>query len=86
MATAARTWALTGKRDTALSALEQALANGWNYVTDMDDSSLADIGDEPAYRGLRGNARFETLRSRINNNLTRERAEISADLSAKHPN
>lgn len=73
---------MTGKTGLALSALEKARALGWNYVADLDDSSLPDIGDEPAFRSLRGLPRFEALRSRLNADLSRERRETVADGSS----
>lgn len=79
LASAAQTWALLGKRNEALSALEQAIPNGWVYVIEYDDSSLADFGDEPAFRSLRGDPRFEAIRARINGNIAHERAELTAD-------
>ena len=82
LATAAGTWAMSGKTEPAMSALESASNSGWIYVADMDDSSLPDIGDEPALRSLRGQPRFEAVRKRINANLARERREVLAEGSA----
>jgi hypothetical protein len=82
LAAAAGTWAMEGKAHLALSALEKARGLGWNYVADMDDSSLPDIGDEPAFRSLRGQPRFEALRASLNAGLARERRETIADGSA----
>jgi hypothetical protein len=78
LALAAQTWAMRGKDQAALSALERATANGWVYVIEEDDSSLADFGDEPAFRSLRGQPRFEAIRARINGNLARERQQVLA--------
>lgn len=78
VAVAAQTWAMRGEDDRALAALRQALAMGWLYVVDMDDSSLSDFGDEPAFRALRGRVEFEAIRSRINQGLARERREAAA--------
>jgi hypothetical protein len=77
LAAAAHTWAARGKRAAAMAALEQAMANGWAYAIDFDDSSMTDIGDEPAFRSLRGDPRFERIRARINNHLARERREAA---------
>jgi hypothetical protein len=82
LAVAAGTWAMEGKVQLAMSALERARSLGWDYVADMDDSSLTDVGDEPAFRSLRGNPRFEALRARLNADLARERRETLADGSA----
>jgi TolB-like protein/DNA-binding SARP family transcriptional activator len=79
-ASAAQTWALRGKPGDALAALERALANGWLYRVDLDDSSLSDIGDEPGFRSLRGIPRFEAIRARINGQLARERREALAQI------
>jgi tetratricopeptide (TPR) repeat protein len=78
LALAAQTWAMLGRNQAAMSALERATANGWLYVSDLDDSSLADFGDEPAFRSLRGQPRFEAIRARINGNLARERQQALA--------
>ena len=78
LAMAAGTRAMVGKQQQALSALEKASSLGWLYVADMDDSSLPDIGDEPAFRPLRGAPRFEAVRKHINTSLARERREVIA--------
>lgn len=78
LAEAAQTWAMRGKHDAALSALERAMRGGWAYVAGYGDSSLPDIGDEPAFRSLRGNPRFERVRARLNAHLARERRELRA--------
>lgn len=82
LASAAQTFAMRGRREQAMSALERALANGWMDRVDLDDSSLADFGDEPAFRSLRGDPRFERIRARINGNIERERRETLAILNA----
>lgn len=78
---AAQTWALRGKNDAALSALGRAVANGWLNVSDFEDSSLPDIGDEPAYHSLRGDPRFEAIRARINGRFAAERREALAQVA-----
>ena len=78
---AAQTWALRGKTDAALSALGRAVANGWMNLTDFPDSSMPDFGDEPAYRSLRGNPRFEAVRALINRRVAAERREVLAQLA-----
>lgn len=81
LAQAAQTWALQGKSGAAIGALEQARARGWLYVNANEpDAALLDIGDEPAFRTLRGNTRFERLRAGLNAHLARERDEIRAAL------
>lgn len=81
LALAAQTWALRGKTDAALSALERAVANGWLNASDLADSALPDIGDEPAFRSLRGQPRFEAVRARINGAFAAERREVLAQLA-----
>jgi TolB-like protein/DNA-binding winged helix-turn-helix (wHTH) protein len=75
-AQAAQTWAMRGKTEAALAALERARENGWVYVHWWDDDALRDIGDEPAFRALRGQPRFERLRAELNGHLARERGEL----------
>lgn len=78
LAEAAQVWALRGKHAMALAALERARARGWSYVAmDEGDVSLSDMADEPAFRSLRGNPRFERLRAEINAHLARERRETA---------
>jgi len=77
LAGTAQLWAMRGKDEAALSALERAMANGWAYATAWDDASLRDIGDEPAFRSLRGHPRFERIRERLRRHLERERRELA---------
>jgi hypothetical protein len=81
LAYAAQTWALEGKADRALSTLERVGPEGWAGHMDFDDSSLNDFGDEPAFKSLRGQPRFEALRRRINDLMNNERREAMAQLS-----
>ena len=37
---------------------------------------MPDIADEPAFRSLRGDPRFERIRQRIAAHIARERAEV----------
>lgn len=73
IASAAEIWALQGRRDRALAALERATDRGWLH---LDDADLADLADEPALRSLRGQPRFERVRDRINARLAKERREV----------
>ena len=75
-AQAAETWAMRGRTGAALAALERARANGWVYVHWWDDSALRDIGEEPVFRSLRGQPRFERLRAALKGHLARERTEL----------
>jgi TolB-like protein len=69
-------WAVQGRHDAALAALERSAALGWVYNRGYD--SFADIGLEPAYAALRGNPRFERLRARFQAHVARERRELLA--------
>jgi TolB-like protein len=71
---AAQVWAVQGRRDRALAALERATTRGW---IDQDQKLLPDIGDEPAFRSLRGDPRFQRLRARLRAHLARERREVA---------
>ena len=73
---------MLGRKDVALRDLEKALALGWLYVSDLDDASLPDFGDEPAFRSLRGDKRFEAIRARVNKGIARERRETMASGAA----
>ena len=64
--------AVQGKDDQALSMLERAMRRGW---TDSGNTDLPNIADEPAFVSLRGQQRFDGLRSRLAAHLARERAE-----------
>lgn len=74
-AQAAQVWALQGKRDAAIAAIERALRNGW-LNADFDSGDLIDdLGEEPAFRSLRGDPRFERLRGQLKAHFERERRE-----------
>ncbi|MFC7499812.1 winged helix-turn-helix domain-containing protein [Enterovirga sp. GCM10030262] len=82
LAEAATVWTMRGNHDAALSALEQARRRGWAYVEpDEGDTSLPDIGDEPAFRSLRGQPRFERLRAELRAHLDRERREVALQIA-----
>lgn len=74
-ANAAAVWALQGRHDQALTALERAVSDGWMHA---DQTDLPDIGDEPGFQSLRGNGRFEAIRTRISRHLARESREAAA--------
>ncbi len=67
-------WAVQGRRDQALAMLERAMRRGWTHNETTD---LPDIADEPAYRSLRGQPRFERVRASLAAHLARERAETT---------
>jgi DNA-binding SARP family transcriptional activator/TolB-like protein len=65
--------AAQGQRSDALKLLDAALSKGWF----PDGRSVAlDLAQEPAFRDLRGDPRFELLRKRILDHVARERAEL----------
>lgn len=64
--------AVQGRRNQALSMLERAVRRGW---TDNLNTDLPDIADEPAFASLRGEPRFERVRTSLAAHLARERAE-----------
>jgi tetratricopeptide (TPR) repeat protein len=65
-------WAVQGRTGQALSMLERAVRRGWTHGGTTD---LPDIGDEPAFKSLRGQPRFERIRAMLAADLARERAE-----------
>lgn len=71
-AQSAAIYAALGKQDEALAALQRAFERGWRQ---SDGADLRDIADEPAFRSLHGDPRFERLRVRIAAHYAREREE-----------
>jgi len=71
-ADAAGIWAAQGLKNEALSSLERAMGRGWTHRASTD---LPDINDEPAFRSLHGDPRFERIRARLAAHYARERAE-----------
>jgi TolB-like protein len=63
-----------GRNDDAISALNAAVARGWlpNRVY-----YAADIAEEPSFRNLLGDARFQAIRSEIRRRLEDERRLIT---------
>jgi TolB-like protein/DNA-binding winged helix-turn-helix (wHTH) protein/Tfp pilus assembly protein PilF len=74
-AEAAALWAVQGRSDEALTMLEHALGRGWTHSGSTD---LRDITDEPAFRSLHGQPRFERIRMRLDAHYARERRETEA--------
>lgn len=74
-ASTAEIWALQGRKSEALSALERAVARGWTHSRVMD---LLDINDEPAFRAIRGDPRFQHVRARLKAHMDRERRETAS--------
>jgi TolB-like protein/DNA-binding winged helix-turn-helix (wHTH) protein/Tfp pilus assembly protein PilF len=71
-AEAASIWAVQGRTEQALSALERAFSRGWVHAGPSD---LPAIANEPAFSTLRGQPRFERIRSGLAAHLARERSE-----------
>ena len=74
-AATAALWAVQGRTEEALSALERAFARGWIHAEPTD---LPTLGDEPAFVSLRGHPRFERIKSNLAAHLARERAETES--------
>jgi hypothetical protein len=71
-ADAASISAVQGRTDQALAMLERAMRRGWTHTGSTD---LRDLADEPAFRSLRGEPRFERIRADLAAQLARERVE-----------
>ena len=52
--------------------LENAIRRGWTHTGITD---LPNIADEPAFKSLRGQPRFDRIRANLAAHLARERAE-----------
>ncbi len=74
---AAGIWALQGKHNEAVDALDRALRRGSVHATRTD---LPRLEDEPALRSLRGNSRFDAVRSKYEAHNARERRETALAL------
>ena len=72
-ADAAAIFATEGKTNAALTLLERAMSRGWSHGGVAD---LRDLADEPAFRALRGNPRFEHIRIALKQQELKERAEF----------
>jgi TolB-like protein/DNA-binding winged helix-turn-helix (wHTH) protein/tetratricopeptide (TPR) repeat protein len=77
---AAGIWALQGKSEKAVGALDRALRRGSTHTNRTD---LRRLEDEPAFRSLRGDPRYELVRSRYAAVLARERRETARTLNLK---
>ncbi len=74
---AAGVWAAQGKSGPAIEGLDRALRRGWAHIGRTD---LLKLEDEPAFRSLRGNPRFEVIRSKYEAHYARERKETARAL------
>ena len=68
--------AAEGKREEAISALQQAVKLGWIY--NSEPSSFRDIAQEPTFRGIVSDPRFQRIRAHFASHIARERREIGA--------
>ena len=65
-------FAVSGKKEQALTMLERAMRRGWSHSGSTD---LPEIMDEPAFQSLHGHPRFTAIRTKIAEQLSRERSE-----------
>ena len=72
-ADAAALFAVEGRKAEALLTLQRAFDRGWRQNGSAD---LPDIADEPAFRSLHGDPRFERLRAAVAAHYARERKEV----------
>ena len=77
---AAGIWAVQGKSAEAIGALERAVRRGSMHATRTD---LLRLEDEPALRPLRGDPRFEAVRTKYEAHFERERQETARALNLK---
>lgn len=71
-ADAAAVWAVQGRTGPALDMLERAVGRGWVHVGGTD---LPRLVDEPAFRALRSQPRYQAIRAKIEALVAREREE-----------
>ena len=81
-AQSAAIFAVEGRSDEALSTLERAYARGWRQNAGND---LGYIGDEPAFRSLHAEPRFERLQKLLAEHYARERREVETLLRSQKP-
>ena len=72
---AAAVWAVQGKPGLAIDALRRAFERGYVHAGRTD---LPKLEDEPTLRSLRGDPRFEAVRSMHEAHYARERAETAS--------
>jgi TolB-like protein len=68
--------AAQGKREEAISALQQAVKLGWIYSN--EPHSFRDIAQEPTFRGIVSDPRFRRIRAHFASHIARERREMAA--------
>lgn len=72
-AEAAAVAAARGDNERAIAELQRARSRGW---VNIGWSDLLDIGDEPAFAGLRSDARFKTIETDLKELYARERRKF----------
>lgn len=72
--TMAQHHAINGKPAQALEEMRRAIDHGWMG----QDSFYQDLGEDPLFAHLRGNATFEQVRRALRERLARERAQAQA--------
>ena len=65
--------AVQGDKAQAVALLDAAVREGW--LPDGRNVAI-DLAEEPAFRILRGDPRFEAMRKRILDHVAKERAEL----------
>jgi len=65
--------AAEGRNEEAIAALEKAVRLGWFYNSEA--YSFRDIGQEPTFRDIRSDQRFQRIRAYFANHVARERRE-----------
>jgi tetratricopeptide (TPR) repeat protein len=73
----ARVYAVQGRKDDALSLLTSAVNRSW---LPEPPALLVDLHSDPALASLKGDPKFETLRSRILATIARERSMVDPKL------
>lgn len=71
-ADAAAIFAVAGRKEQALAMLERAIGRGWRHASSTD---LRDLADEPAFRSLHHEPRFERIARTLKAHYARERRE-----------
>jgi TolB-like protein/tetratricopeptide (TPR) repeat protein len=72
--------AATGKPEEATAALQKAVDLGWFY--NNETSSFGDIAEEPAFRDIVSDRRFQRIRAYLARHVARERQEVVTGLQA----
>lgn len=71
--------AAIGKRDEAIAALQKAVNLGWFY--NNNPTSFHDIAEEPVFRDIASDPRFQRIRAYFASHLAKERRESGATIT-----